>query len=88
MKFAARTLLLAFASTAIAQVVAITPVQAAECLLDTNNDGVADAADTDGGAESDGTPSTLACGNGASTLFLVPPLSAQMLQSAVIAAPR
>lgn len=50
MKFAARTLLLAFTTTAIAQVVAVTPVQADVCLLDTNNDGVADAADTDGGA--------------------------------------
>lgn len=38
---------------------------AAECLLDTNDDGMVDAADTDGGATSDGTGDTLACGAGA-----------------------
>jgi len=37
------------------------PALATECLLDTNNDGVADAADTDGGATGTGTDS-LACG--------------------------
>ena len=37
------------------------PAQAAECILDTNNNGVADAGDTDGGAvSSNGTQ--LACG--------------------------
>ena len=35
--------------------------RADDCLLDTNNDGVADAGDTDGGAISVGTD-TLACG--------------------------
>ena len=38
-----------------------TPVAAAECLLDTKNDGVADALDTDGGAASS-DPTALACG--------------------------
>jgi trimeric autotransporter adhesin len=37
------------------------PAQAAECLLDTNNNGVADAGDTDGGAISS-NDSQLACG--------------------------
>lgn len=38
-----------------------TPVAAAECLLDTKNDGVAVALDTDGGAASS-DPTALACG--------------------------
>jgi hypothetical protein len=40
------------------------PAAADECLLDTNNNGVADAADTDGGAYSDrsGTDEAVACG--------------------------
>ncbi len=36
-----------------------------ECLLDTNNNGVADAADTDGGANSGADPRALACGTNA-----------------------
>ena len=38
-----------------------TPVAAAECLLDTKNDGVAAALDTDGDAASS-DPTALACG--------------------------
>jgi hypothetical protein len=42
-----------------------TQVAAAECLLDTDGDGTASAGDTDGGAVSDGTADTLACGTAA-----------------------
>ncbi len=48
--------------------IAMAPsAQAWDCLLDTNNDGNADSnVDTDGGADSSGNPSRLACGPGAS----------------------
>ena len=39
------------------------PAAAEECLLDTNNNGVSDAGDTDGGATS--VASSIACGAGA-----------------------
>ena len=45
---------------------AAAPAQAEDCLLDTNNDGVATAGtDTDGGADSQAADTRLACGIGA-----------------------
>src|SRR5688572_17440674 len=41
------------------------PARAAECLLDTNNNGTADPADTDQGASA-ADPESLACGSAAS----------------------
>lgn len=53
---------------AMAAGLAAPSASATECLLDTNNNGVADAADTDGGATSDGTPGSLACGTSAAAI--------------------
>ena len=58
-KFTRRAGTLLLATSAIALTAA--PASAAECLLDTNDDGTASAADTDGGAVSSGN-NTLACG--------------------------
>ncbi len=49
----------------------VTPASAFTCLLDTNNDGNADTnVDTDGGADSNGLNTELACGGGANATGL------------------
>ena len=53
------------------------PVQADECLLDRDNDGVVDAGmDNDGGADSSGSDARVACGVGAQATGGFPPPSA------------
>ncbi len=60
-RFAARA---AFATSAAIMALAMAaPAAASECLLDSNGDGVAGPGDTDGGAVSDGNPTSLACGD-------------------------
>ena len=59
-----------FAASAGALAIAMTmglstPAEAASCLLDTNNNGVADAGDTTGGSSTSGAADSLACGVGA-----------------------
>jgi len=56
----------AFGALALASTLGSQPARADECLLDTNNNGVADPADSDGGAQSAGDDARLACGFGAS----------------------
>src|SRR5215207_9323148 len=57
---------MALASTAAGALLMPNEARADDCLLDSNNDGVATATtDTDGGANSSGNDTRLACGIGA-----------------------
>ena len=62
-----RTLLVATSIFAFC-ILPATPVKADECLLDINENGVADEADTTGGADSEGVDERLACGVGANAV--------------------
>ena len=60
-----------FVSLSTALLVVPTAAQAQECLLDTDgNDTATDGVDTDGGAQSNGDSSNLACGAGAAVTGL------------------
>ena len=57
--------LLGTAAITAAYMAFAAPASATECLLDSDGNGTASAGDTDGGATSDGTTTTLACGTAA-----------------------
>src|SRR5690349_12566792 len=61
----AAVIALALGAPTMGIVIAPQQAHADECILDSNNNGVADAADTDGGASSAGVDDRLACGVGA-----------------------